>query len=353
MSEESTGYAGEIPPMSELTTKPTHEDETPGGGERFRDPPAASKYLLPTTSLDVIDGVEGKGLGKRPAINDARTLRFSRFAQVDKIPKRYNPWGKRAPFQPRTFGNRFHGCCVRASQALHALRLERIETRATPKITDAELLRVYYDMTARRYGGGDTGAYELDGLNEWRNPDLTFRDTQGRPLTIDAFTSVDHRNHDELRAAIALAGRFGLKLCFALPRAVLRGEFDPPQVWDVPRDGEGKRLPLVGDWEPYSGGGHSQYADRYDEVGVTMVQSWYEGLGLPKESWPTDEQLYTWDFIAAYCDEAYWVVDSLDQWRQKKTDAGFQKLKADVDLAGIVKAVNKVSRTKVGKKRSA
>jgi hypothetical protein len=83
---------------------------------------------------DVDDSPKGgKCLGKKPARSDPRLLAFARFVQLDRVPATYNPWKKRAAFPARTYGNRDYGCCTRASQANHMTRLERIETKRTPR----------------------------------------------------------------------------------------------------------------------------------------------------------------------------------------------------------------------------
>lgn len=278
-----------------------------------------------------------KRLGKLPAKGDVRTLMFARFVQLDRIPTAYNPWKRRTPFMPRTFGNNAEGCCTKASQALAAMRFERLETKRTVGISDAEIHRVYREGVRRHYGTDeDMGMYELDALSDFRRPEHTFRDAAGHPITIDAFAAVNPRSNDEVRAAIALSGKWGIKICLNLPIAFAR--IDPPYPWDVPKD-----QPLTGEWMPGSWGGHSLFVDRYNANGVTMVHSWYEGQGIPKSQWPVDEQVITWTALSAYCDESYWLVDSVDFWRKRAT----AKEKRAVDVSGIVKAVNKVSRHKI------
>lgn len=287
-----------------------------------------------------------KKLGKLPAKGDTRLLAFARFAQLDKVPAVYDPWKKRTRFPARSFGNRIYGDCTRASQAVMMTRLERVEAKRTPVIGDEEVLRRYFEMTWRRYGGGadgspmpqgwatpdgpgDIGAYEVDALSDWRNPATAIADSAGHPLTIDAFTSVNHRDNEEVKAAIALSGKFGIKICLNLPLAFSR--IDPPNDWDVPAG-----QTLTGDWQPGSWGPHSLYAESYDRTGIKLPQTWYDG-DVPYE------QTLTWAAVAAYADEAHWVIDSIDGFRKR---AG-EKVLAAVDLAGLVKAVNKVSRTKI------
>ena len=261
-------------------------------------------------------------LGRAPTRSDTRALMFAKFvAPPAKIPLKSAFWKKRAPFPNRSFGNLQIGCCTRAKQAVASLRMERIETRSTATITDAEIERVYYAMTGRLYGGGDTGAYETDALSEWRKPELTFTDTKARTLTIDAYLRLNPWDHDELRAAMWTAGAHGIAICLNLPLG-FQGEGG---TWDCP-DGA-----LTGIWTPGSWGGHSMWAFEYEERGI-----WLD------HTWERPPQLLTWRAAARYLDEAHLVIDSMDYWRKKKPVA-----KKAIDFAGITKAVNAVSSQKL------
>jgi hypothetical protein len=263
-------------------------------------------------------------LGKKPAKSDPRALLFTKFASPPKVlPAKFNFWQRRVPFQLRSFGNLGVGDCTRASQANAAMRLERIEARRTAQITDEEVLRVYYEMTEKLYGGGDTGAYIMDALSCWRRESDTFRDTKNRPLTIDAYTRLDPADQEQVKTALWQSGAHGIAVGINLPLAW--SEVPPPGVWDVPADGR-----FIHSYEPGTWGGHALFARSYDERGVWLVHSW----DLP-------DQLITWAAVAAYMDEAYQVIDSVDEWRKR---AG---IRTTLDLAGIRAAVNKVSDTKI------
>jgi hypothetical protein len=273
-----------------------------------------------------------KCLGKLPARGDARTLNFARFVQLDRVPRSYDPWKTRAPFPARSFGNSREGCCTVASRAIAAMRFERIETRATPHIDDAEVHRVYRESVMRHYGtDADAGMYEVDSLSDFRKPEYTFKDTHGHPITIDAFTSVNERDIEEVKAAIALSGKFGIKACFNLPLAF--EHINPPEVWDVPAGQQ-----LTGDWTPGTWGGHSTFVDSYDATGPVICHSWWDGG--PEVPY---RQRITWKAWSYYADEAYWCINSVDDWR-KKTPA---KLAGAVDIKGIAKAINAVSSQKL------
>lgn len=267
----------------------------------------------------------GLRLGRLPRRSDVRALLLDRFIHpTGAPPARSRFWEPRAPFPLNTYGNTEIGDCTIASQAQEALRHERIEQRRTTEIPESEIRRVYFAMTERLYGGGDTGAYETDALNNWRDPALTFKDAKGRANTIDAYLRLNISDQDELRWALSIAGAHGIKACINLPWAF--ASIAPPAPWDIP---EGQ--PLTGDWMPGSWGGHSMFWRDYDAVGPWMVHTW----GMP------DQQI-TWKAVAAYADEAHLVIDSYDYWRSKKPAA----IKG-LDLHAIRAAVNKQSRVKI------
>jgi hypothetical protein len=262
-------------------------------------------------------------LGKLPAKSDPRTLMHARFIEAPKVlPVATNFWPKRAAFPLRTFGNIEFGSCTRASQALAAMRMERLECERTPSIKDDEVVRAYLQMTAKLYGGGDTGAFEIDALSCWRRADETFRDTKGNPLTIDAYLRINQADVQRIKEALFTAGAHGIKVCFNLPLAFQ--EVVPPHDWSIPA---GKAL--VGEYLPGSWGGHSMFARDYDAVGVWLPHSW----GLK-------DQRITWPAFAAYADEAYTIIDSVDAWRNR---GAITKSVADK----IKSAVNAVSDTKL------
>jgi hypothetical protein len=272
--------------------------------------------------------IAGKRLGKLPRMSDRRALMLASFMpQIDpaKLPKATHFWPRRKGFPLDTYGNNDHGCCTRASQAHAIMRMERIEQRRTVEITTDEVLSRYYDMTQRLYGGGDTGAYEIDALREWRNPDLTLRDVKGRPHTIDAYTALNPANINELKFALATSGAHGIKVCLNLPAAFQR--INPPQDWDCPADNDPRSRDY--DWRPGTWGGHSMKARDYDEIGLWLVHTW----GFI-------DQRITWRAVARYVDEAHLYIDSVNSWKR-------QRRLPSRTLAAIVDAVNQVSDIKL------
>lgn len=275
---------------------------------------------------------DSKRLGKLPAKSSLKQLHFAPLIKpvVPTPPSVVNFWVRQAPFVARTFGNQSHGCCTIASQAVAAMRMERLEQKRTIQFSTSEILRVYYNMTKELYGGGDTGAYEVDALSRWRKPDLTFRDAEGMPHTIDAFLKINHADVNEVKRAIAFSGAHGIKACFQLPLAWSR--VNPPTTWDIP-----KNQPMVGQWLPNSWGGHSTFSGvDYDTTGPRIAHTWYEGgkevyYGLQRVSWRG---------FLSYVDECYLVIDAIDTWRQ-------QELLTSNQAGAITEAVNSVSDQKI------
>ena len=278
--------------------------------------------------------IPDRRLGRMPRTSDTRALLYSKFAQpLSDLPERSDFWSHRTPFRLRSFGNREHGCCTIASQGIMQMRHERLEVRRTPDIEDQEILRVYYAMTFREYQAGDgtignpdgdVGAYEVDALNNMRRPELTFRDKQKRPLTIDAFVRVSASDQEQIKNALWTAKTHGLKFCINLPLAFR--SLDPPLDWDIP---EGQ--PLTGDWVPGSWGGHSMFMEDFDNR---------RGIRVPG-TWEQEDQWISWRAVAAYVDEVHLCIDSIDKWRQIE---GIEKM---IDLPGLRQAVNKVSSHKI------
>lgn len=264
-------------------------------------------------------------LGRLPATSSRKALQFSDFFRFLKLPATSNSWAKRQPIPIRSFGNDRYGDCTIAKQAVASTRFERLEQRKTITISDAEVIRVYLEMTSRLYGGGDTGAFETDALDNWRNPDLTFKDTDGHPYTIDAYLALNAKNQDEVKAAIALSAAKGIAVCFNLPSAIQGHD----ERWEAPPKGQSP----IGPWLPGSWGGHSVNCYGYTADGLLLDMTW----DIPP-------LIATWDFAAIYMDEAHLIIDSVDSWRHMTGRAGIGTLK----LKQVVDAVNDVSSHKIG-----
>lgn len=287
--------------------------------------------------------IKGLRLGRLPAKSTRKALMFGTvFADYLKfleLPKRQTYWKGKSPLALRDYGNRNHGCCTIAKQAVAAVRMERIEGRRTINITDESVLNRYYRMTEDLYGGGDTGAYEDDALNRWRDPMFAPEDDRGLAYPIDAYLRINAINHDELRAALALSGAKGIPICVNLPAAFAADHRMPPADWTL----EGQNYyGLTGEWMPGSWGGHSMWANGYTEKGIILDHTWE----LPNN-------LLTWDAAAAYLDEAHLVIDSVNAWRKPARAAQKDKTlsrddrsraaKLETAIEDTVAAVNRIS----------
>lgn len=262
-----------------------------------------------------------KRLGKAQAKSSTKMLMAKDYLKTDLVvPPVFKFWEKRVKFPIQDWGNNEYGNCTIASQGLAAQRMERLEQRKTIPISKDEIIRVYFNMLQRVYGTQeDMGAYELDALNNWRNPDYTFRDTKGRPLTIDAYVRVNHYDVNEIKKALFLAGAKGLKICFNLPWA-----WSNTLNWDITEGQQPIGPYTVGSW-----GGHSMFTvSQYDEHGVILPHTW----NMP-------DGRVSWKGIATYCDEVYLPIDSINQWKKRLTDKEikFSKLISDVNSVSDVK----------------
>lgn len=270
--------------------------------------------------------IEGRRLGRLPSKATRKALMFSDFFKYLKLPEATRHWTRRAALPLRSYGNLQYGDCTRAKQAVATTRMERLEQKRTVQITDEEVIRVYTEMSDRLYGGGDNGAYEDDALNEWRNPETTFRDVDGHPYTIDAYLRIDPFNHDEVKAALALSGAQGIAVCFNLPYA-----WADQEVWTAPPGGAAP----IGEWMPGTWGGHSMWVHDYTKEGLIIDHTWELPPGL-----------VTWEGAAIYMDEAHLVIDSVNAWRKRLKGNTVGKL----DFGGVVDAVNAVSSVPIEKK---
>lgn len=266
-------------------------------------------------------------LGRLPRKGDARDIlddRVFRLLGAKEIPDVYRPYRPKRPYPREAYGNDDYGDCTKASQAIAVVRLELLEQRRRIAIDTQSVIDSYLAMTTRLYGGGDTGAYETDALSDWRRAENTFKDTKGRPYTIDAYTRVNVSDKDAIRGAIVQSAGRILKVCANMPLA-WRGK----EVWDAPL----ARSDYVGEWLPGSWGGHSMTISANDRGTV------YDGEGVYIQTWDDAPRLVTWAAFFAYFDEAHRVVDSVNAWRKR--------LGREMNAKALVAAVNDVSSYKL------
>src|SRR5581483_5120269 len=222
-------------------------------------------------------------LGKQPYEADARTLKMVHFLDTTTTqPSSWNFDSTRKPFPIHMWGNDQWGDCVLAGRANHTLRLERVEHKTTPIISDQDVINEYKTLTGSQSPGdaNDNGLVVLRAMQEWRSVGWPIHTQANQPFVqkIDAYGELDPSNLDLLKKAMWMLN--GIHIGLSLP-ITAQAQFDQG-VWDV--------VPNAGsDGEPGSWGGHLVFAKRYNTKGIYCL-SWAK------------EVLMTNAFIEKYCD---------------------------------------------------
>lgn len=274
-------------------------------------------------AVDVAKGIHdhphlklGAVTGKR----DAKLVTLDPFIKEDMVqaPASYDFDKGRKAFPSRMWGNNAFGDCEVAGRANYALRLERVETRATPDIEDDDVITEYKLMTGCESPGdnNDTGLTTPDNLNKWRHGwEITKAWKHGatpatRTYNIFAYGFVTPSNHDLVRLATYLF--HGIIIGANLPVAA-QTQFETNQVWDVVNDSTG---------EPGSWGGHCMYGKAYDKDHMKLL-TWQREVIVTNAWWNE------------YVDESYCVIDAHDVWRNSKHVFDIDALVAEMRNAGI------------------
>jgi len=242
-------------------------------------------------------------LGKLPARYDPRTIPLSAVLarRLLAVPPSWDADKGLHDIPDGSDGNDEYGDCVIAAQAKQLRRFERAEHGRWPNVTTKEIVTEYLRQT----GGADSGLYLLDSLKVWRTRGWVGG---GRLEKIAAFGSISidnstkaARTQTRFEFKAAMAGGLGIQLGFMLPIISLE-QFDADKPWSV--DGHS----LTGKYAVGSAGGHAVYGLKYgpDQIWVS--------------SWARRKQPAGWGFVSAYCDEAFWVIDSLDQAKYPMLD---------------------------------
>lgn len=227
-------------------------------------------------------------LGKRKYKHDEKTIMLGTVLdELAPVPSVYDFDKNRAPFPTDVWGNDRYGDCVMAGRTNHLLRLERVETRRTPRITAKEVIDKYFELS----GGQDSGLVVLDALVDWRNNGWEIPTAAGiRHYFIDAFGELEVANRKQIRQSIYYlhGAQFGIELPISAQEQTRQG------YWDVATGP---------DSEPGSWGGHLVAGFKYDFENV-YVKSWGKEIKVSNA------------FIEKYCDEVWAVVDKLDPWKK-------------------------------------
>lgn len=226
-------------------------------------------------------------LGRRPNDPSKPRLKLSPFLTSAAPPPTSINWDLKVPYWPM-YGNADWGDCVEAMIG-HAIQVFTANNGNEIRITDADVLKCYSDVTGFNKNAGppgnnptDQGTVIQDALGYWRKTGVGGH-------KILAFAEVDHFNEAEMQQAAAL---FGVVLLGINVPASAMDQFDQGLPWDAVFNDGG----FVG--------GHAILGARYDQA----KRQWY---------WITwgKEQPTTYSFIETYLEEA-WVVAS-EEWVAK------------------------------------
>lgn len=219
-------------------------------------------------------------LGRRPARHDARVPRLARYlTSFPKAPDLVDYTGKLTALG--MMANDRLGDCTCAAVG-HAIQVWSSQVGAEVTISDGDVVALY-----ERFGynpanpNSDQGAVISDVLASWQKNPVAGH-------SIDGSTSIDPSNVEEVLAGVYLFG--GVDIGVDLPMSAQSQE-----VWDVPPGGP------VGPGQPGSWGGHSIFVPKAQRGKTLTCITW----GALKEM--------TWEFFAAYCDEAYAMLSP--DWR--------------------------------------
>ncbi len=223
-------------------------------------------------------------LGKQAPRLDKRTFRLSRYlpAILPPAPKMVD-WASRVPYYP-LYLNDIEGICVGATAGHQINQWTRYASGREVFPTDQDIQKSYIDV-----GGYDPAQTNPDGTNPTDNgmnilEFLSYwRKTGVGGHKILAYASVDLSRLDQIRQAIALFGSLFIGVNLPLTAQ------DQDSLWAVPKGG------AFGDASPGSWGGHAVPICEYSPSTLTLV------------TWGQTMQM-TWEFLKAYCDEAWCVL---------------------------------------------
>jgi hypothetical protein len=178
---------------------------------------------------------------------------------------------------PMFLNNQF-GCCVMSGRAHQTLRFEFVEQGKLLDITDNEIQRQYFNET----GGADSGLVVLDSLKSWRNDGWR---AGGRKYQIHLFAQINQHDEAEVKASIFM--KVGIGLGIRLP-SNYEEVFHSGREWDGSLKGRNENR-------------HYVLATGYTPDGLTFI------------TWAA-RRFMTWQYVERNCDEAYAVVDDLDNF---------------------------------------
>lgn len=244
-------------------------------------------------------------LGKLPKKIDSRIPPLSKYLSSSLPPTPpVCDWTKGTEDFGMMANDRLGDCTCAAIG--HFFQIVGLNASIEPTITDEEVIDLYEKACGYIPGNetSDAGGVEVDVLNYvLKNGFFGHR--------IDGYTTLDVGNRVNLKDAIWLLG--GAYLGLELPLSCQTQE-----IWSVPSQG------TTGDGAPGSWGGHAVVAVAFNTTGIAVV-TWGQVKWL------------TWDFVSAYCSEAYGLLSK--EWISSsgKAPSGFLYDDLMADMAALGK----------------
>jgi hypothetical protein len=250
-------------------------------------------------------------LGKAPARHDSRTLQLAKYIPAGAVPAppASEDFKKKVKQWPMMLNDNLGDCtCACAG---HMIQQWTTYSSNQPTVLPDQAIEKMYEAVGHYNPADpstDQGAVILDVLNYWRNTGVAGD-------KILAYAILEPQNHDQIKDSVVLFGN-----CYLGVQLPLSAQNQ--SVWAVPPGGpHGQDAP--GSW-----GGHAIPIVAYDQRGVTVV------------TWGSLKRV-TWQFLDAYCDEAYAVLDK--DWISKVTNLAPDKfdlatLQSDLNMIGKAKA---------------
>lgn len=226
--------------------------------------------------------MEKRKLGKRPVRKDRRTLKLAKFIDWDKFP--HTPerveWSKAVSGFSMMKNDTLGNCAIVG--AANIVKSWTANERVEITMTDDNIVDAYAKICGYKpvTDEEDYGCVLLEVLNYWRIIGIDGHKIEG-------YVSINPRSKREVKAAVHLFG--AVYIGFQLPAFA-----ENTDLWNLPRDGPSSEI-LPGSW-----GGHCVVALDADDEYLTIV-SWGRLIKV------------NWEFLAAYCDEAY-AVFAPDDW---------------------------------------
>lgn len=239
-------------------------------------------------------------LGKKPPLVDARTLELAMYVkpELPAAPGKVD-YGAAVTRWPMYANDRYADCTCAA--AGHMIQTWRTNSGTSPrKPTTRQIVQFYSYFTTP---GPENALEMLSVLRHWHAAGLAG-------YRIQAFATLRTKNAEDLKNSVYLFG--GCYIGVVLPKFVTSAADISQPHWSMRAEGKS------GEGAPDPDGGHCIPAVGYDTENVYVV------------TWGALKKM-SWDFYAAYSDEAYAVL-SADFLKDERTVQGFdrQQLIADV-----------------------